>query len=588
MEIRRKYQKKDFSLSFLTCILRELCLEMHRIIFAVLFFTCLRGPLAAQSGYLPLDADIYHWIDRADMLTLGQQGKFHSEFRPFRRQDLMALVDSFSLQKNLKAADRFHVRYFREVNSEYAHPDSSGRRKPLWPGLFRRSADALSYHDSVFDVHANIAGYGSLGRAPGQAAGYLINTRGVEVRGTIAGKVGFYSSMTDNQVILPDYVSAWTGKFGSLPHEGFWKKNGTNGYDFFTARGYICLNAGPHISFQAGHDRLQVGNGYRSMILSDFTNPFTFLRINTSVWKLQYTNLFASLKTDVNALATGIPGNRRIPGKLLVFHRLGMNIGKRFTLGLFEAVVAGKDPSLSQAGGFPDPSYFNPIIFYRAIEQNSGSPDNAGLGLDFKWSLSRSFRTYGQFFLDEFLLSKMKSGAGWWGNKYGFQAGFHYLNVLGIPSLDLQGEWNIARPFTYSHQSNYTSYSHYAQPLAHPLGANFREFLGILRYQPHPRVNTSLKAFYYERGIDSSNASFGSDVLKSYTLRAREEGNFIGQGLKQQVLLLDFTLSWQPWTNFFLDFKQVFRKESSARAAANLSLSSLSVRWNLSQRLHEF
>jgi hypothetical protein len=324
--------------------------------------------------------------------------------------------------------------------------------------------------------------------------------------------------------------------------------------------------------------------------LSDFSNPYTFLRINTSVWKIQYSNLFASLKTDVNALATGIPGNRRIPDKLFVFHRLGINIGKRFNLGLFEAVVAGKDPALGQSGTFPDPSYFNPIIFYRAIEQNSGSPDNAGLGLDARYSRSPSLRLYGQFFLDEFLLSKFTAGKGWWGNKYGVQTGFHYLNILGISNLDFQGEFNAARPFTYSHQSNYTSYSHYAQPLAHPLGANFRELLGILRYQPVGSLTFSLKGIFCQRGLDSSSKSYGSNVLKPYSLRVREDGNYFAQGLMQKLEILDFTLSWQVWTNFFLEFKQFFRRETmgSSGPPVNLNMSTVSVRWNISQRLHEF
>jgi hypothetical protein len=253
--------------------------------------------------------------------------------------------------------------------------------------------------------------------------------------------------------------------------------------------------------------------------------------------------------------------------------------------------VAGRDPLLSGGGGsFPDPSYFNPIIFYRAIEQNSGSPDNAGLGLDMKWSASPNFRVYGQFFLDEFLLAKFTAGKGWWGNKYALQAGFHYLNMLGIPNLDIQGEVNTARPFTYSHQSNYASYSHYAQPLAHPLGANFNEVLGIVRYQPVPRITFCAKALFYVRGLDSSARSYGSNVLKSYSLRVREDGNTIGQGLRQEVSMLDFTLSWQVWTNFFLDLKQVWRQElrGSNSQQNRLSFTAVSVRWNLAQRLHEF
>lgn len=331
------------------------------LFFALLLFVTV--PVFGQATFQPLDPDIYHWIDRAEIRTLGMNGRFHSTVRPISRSEINLLMDSLQFAGKLSRQDLFYIRWFREVNSEFAQRDSSGIRKLLFSTFFRRKADILSYRDSVFDVHANIAGYGSLGRGNDGIGKYLINTRGVEVRGTIAKRVGFYTFMTDNQVVMPDYVAGWTNQFGSMPHEGFWKKTGTNGYDFFSARGYFTFNAGRYIAFQAGHDRFQIGQGYRSLILSDFGNPFSFLRINTSIWKVQYTNIFASLKTDVNALSSGIPGNRRIPGKLFVFHRLGMNIGKRFNLGLFEAVVAGRDPALQGSGSFPGSIVFQPHYF---------------------------------------------------------------------------------------------------------------------------------------------------------------------------------------------------------------------------------
>ena len=58
------------------------------------------------------------------------------------------------------------------------------------------------------------------------------------------------------------------------------------------------------------------------------------------------------------------------------------------------------------------------------------------------------------------------------------------MDVLRIRHLDLQAEYNSARPFTYSHASLFTNYAHYRQPLAHPLGSNFKEFVFIGRYQP--------------------------------------------------------------------------------------------------------
>ena len=82
---------------------------------------------------------------------------------------------------------------------------------------------------------------------------------------------------------------------------------------------------------------------------------------------------------------------------------------------------------------------------------------------------------YGQIVLDEFVLDHIKEGDGWWANKWAVQGGAKYVDAFGLANLDLQGEINIIRPYTYSHTSNYGNYSSYKQSLAHPIGANLTE-----------------------------------------------------------------------------------------------------------------
>jgi hypothetical protein len=465
--------------------------------------------------------------------------------------------------------------------------------------FFRRQADALSYEDQHFDVHANVVGNGALGRASDNASSQFINSRGVEVRGMIARKVGFYTFMTENQITVPGYVNDWQSRYNSLPHEGFWKRYKNNGYDFFTARGYITFSATRFIDFQIGHDRLHIGNGIRSLVLSDFGNNFSFAKINTKIWKIQYTNVFANMKTDISAIpGSGVLGSSAIPDKYFFLHRLGINIGKRVNLGIFEAIVAGRDPKFYPNSSRLDLGYLNPLIFYRSLEQNSGSPDNASLGLDVKYIPNRSLLFYGQVFLDEFLLKEVQAQKGWWGNKYAFQLGGKYIDVLGVKNLDLQAEFNFVRPYTYTHRSDYTSYVHYSQPIAHPLGANFRELMGVLRYQPFLWMHGSLRVMLYEKGLDPNDSlNYGGNILKSYDTRSRTGTNFfsrdynneVGQGLSRKVLLLDFTLSFQPWTNLFFDFRYLLRKvggdfprEKDTRFAG------VALRWNFPQRLHDF
>jgi len=80
----------------------------------------------------------------------------------------------------------------------------------------------------------------------------------------------------------------------------------------------------------------------------------------------------------------------------------------------------------------------------------------------------------------------LKYKNGYWANKQALQLGLKSIDVLGVPNLDIQGEVNLVRPFVYTSKDNYSSYTHYNQALAHPLGANFKEIIGIVKYQPLP------------------------------------------------------------------------------------------------------
>ncbi len=169
-------------------------------------------------------------------------------------------------------------------------------------------------------------------------------------------------------------------------------------------------------------------------------------------------------------------------------------------------------------------SYLNPIIFLRATEQQNGSADNALIGLDFKANVAKRFQFYGQFLLDEFVLKEIRSGDGWWANKFGLQLGGKYINAFGLNNLDLQGEINLARPFTYSHFDSVSNYTHYNQPLAHPLGANFVEAIGIVRYQPHPKWTGSARLILWKQGIDSGASNVGTNIFRLNT--DRPAGNY--------------------------------------------------------------
>jgi hypothetical protein len=554
---------------------------------AILFYLLTMSGLA-QSTNAPLNEDYYHWLSRYEIKAGRIAPEWFSSVKPAKRNMLVAFVDSLQSKDNVftSRSDQFNYEYLRNDNWEWSRAATSDSKKPFRK-LYQKKSDFAFVDKPEFDLHVNPVLYVGVANDSRTNTMATVNTRGVEIRGMIDKKIGFYTYLTDNQMILPSYVSDQLSTYPVIPHEGFWKTYKTNGVDFFQARAYIDFNVTKHIYMQVGHDRTFIGNGYRSLIFSDYSPPNFFLRANAKVWKINYLFQLNRLTGNERGSVGGSSAGKRYPEKYMAFHHASVNIGKKFNLGFFESVVFTPTDSIN--GGKFDVGYLNPVIFYRAIEQQFGSTDNALLGIDFKWNALKGVSLYGQAVLDEFVAREAFSSKGWWGNKYALQAGLKYIDVGGINNLDLQLEANVVRPFTYSHDKQ-SNYSNYSQALAHPLGANFNELVAIVRYQPIPKLNLSAKLFYAKTGRDSVNQNYGGDILKDNRTRQQDYGNQIGQGFANKITFMDFTASYMFKHNLFIDVKHVIRKSESELAFYNnnTSFTSLSIRWNIPQRTYEF
>jgi hypothetical protein len=559
---------------------------LHRLFFALIGgLVTLTASAQSRGVFIPLNPDYYHLIERYEIRSGRFAAGFHGPVRPYRRRDVVQLAESQLAERQLLLSDVdfFNLQYLRRDSWEWASDSTiAAGRRPLFNTFYRRQPDFYSSQNDEFELHVNPVFYGltGLGQDVPDNGAYL-NTRGVEIRGSVGKKVGFYTYLTDSQLRMPDYFTERVGQYNAMPGEGLYKlfKEQPNTYDFFTARAYVTFDPIKQINLQFGHDKVFMGTGTRSVILSDYSAPFLFLKVTTQVGPFQYQNLFAEI---INNQTPNQPYGVLPPKKFLAFHHLSANLGKNFNLGVFEAVVhsRGKDQ------GYFDLRYLNPVIFYRAIEGEKNSPDNVLLGLDFRWNFLKHFSLYGQTMLDEFKLDEAFTGRGWWGNKVAGQLGLKYIDALGIRNLDLTGELNLARPYTYQHLSELTNYVAYNQPLAHPLGANFAEFVGTARYQPLPRLSLSATYVQAQVGADRAGQNWGSNPLLSYNSRVREYGNRTGQGRLTRLSLLDATATYQLTHNFFAELRHVYRLQD-ARGDLNdrtTSFTSIGLRLNIARR----
>ncbi|MCE7062701.1 capsule assembly Wzi family protein [Dyadobacter sp. CY343] len=566
----------------------------------------------AQSSFIPFNDDYYHLIDRLEI----KRGKFseglHYNTKPFERKAVVALTDSILKEGTINLTDRDWetIDYLREDSWEWTKgmvATDSAKYDQLarlhWfklppPGqkrkFFAHPADLYSIHNKDLDLHFNFTTTNFIGNdrrndlASPSDSTLWYTTRGVEIRGMINEKLGFYTYVADNQGRFPRYVNHSAPQY-SFPGEGLAKVTRNNGRDFLTARGYITFRPLKSINVRFGHDHNTFGSGYRSLILSDNSSPYLFLRLDTQLGRFHYTNLWTSMmNAGENSFTEGLRNK-----KFAAIHHLSVNLTDRINFGVFEAEIFNRDT----VGGGYDLNYLNPIIFYRYVESYIGSQDNALLGFDFRWLVGRKASIYSQFVLDEFLTRYLFNGSGSWTNKYSFQLGGKYVDAFGVPNLDLQAEYNLVRPYTYSHKDGGRNYMHYGQSLAHPLGANFREYLGIIRYKVTPRLSAYGTIMMATQGKDPSSGppmNFGGDISKNYDERSvnrdGELGQKIGQGIKASTAFTDLRLSYSLAHNLFLDGRYLVRniKSDDVKVASKYNVFTFAIRYNMAYRQQTF
>lgn len=535
-------------------------------------------------------------MERLEIKAKNDSALNFSKTRPFSRK---AILNSFgntvtanakpslnlSTSKNvipLSKVDQYNLNSLLMNNTEFTGNWSKFKsKKPIGKRFYQTPSNLYEVHIKDFDLIMNPVIQVTVAKEKDNDETLYLNTRGLTLRGKIANKIGFYAYITDNQEKDPKYVRDWVNMRKAVPGQGFYKPFKTNGYDYFDARGYFTFNVTKYIDVAFGYDKNFIGNGHRSLFLGDNSSSNLFLKMNTRIWKINYQNLFMELHS------AEIPGgDKLLPKKYAAMHHLDVSVTKWLNIGVFEGVIFGRKDRF-------DFGYLNPIIFYRSIEQQNGSFDNSVVGLDAKANIDRKIQLYGQLSLDEFLLGEITKSRGYWGNKIGVQIGAKYIDAFGISNLDLQLEHNRVRPFTYSHRDSVANYTHYNQPLAHPLGANFSEYIGIARYQPAPKWLAIAKLIYYQQGRDSSSQSYGSNIFLPNVAPYRngDYGYSIGSGWKTNVFYASFLLSYEWRENLFLELNAIYRKQDAKTApvsSVNTSIVSFGIRWNMQRREFDY
>ena len=585
-----------------------------QIIKSIIKLTVFLCPIfaTAQSVTLPQSDKAEHFLDRIDIKQQSNYDLILAADKPLERKiaarvatgtDSLNKLYPSSQSYSLSKVDQYNLHSLLINNIEWADSGLDGvlSKHALFNTFYIQKTNFYEVNQKDFFLAVNPVIQEIQGHETGDSSGksfsnsVYLNSRGVSLRGMVANKLGFSAYLTDNQEGVPLYVRKidTVNGYPFVPGEGYWQTFKNTGYDYFDNRASIYFNAWKYFDFQFGYDKNFIGDGYRSLFLSDNSAPYLFLKFNMRIWKLDYQTIYMQL-VGQHAI-----GNDLYPQKFGVIHDLHINATKWLSVGFFENVM------FSRADHF-DFTYLNPTVFLISQQQQDGSADKTTAGLDFKANIAHSVQLYGQLLFNEFILDQIiHYSRGFWANKQGLQFGVKYIDAFKVKNLDLQAETNIVRPFTYSSHDTVTNYSNYNQPMADPLGANFDEFIGICRYQPINKLTLEGRLIYYRQGLDSAGKDFGSNILTNYNDRVtdtliengtptavqRDYGYKIGSGILAQCVNAYFSASYEVKENVFVDLSMQYRiyKVSAEQSLNNNStMFSIGLRWNAFKRVYDY
>ncbi len=289
------------------------------------------------------------------------------------------------------------------------------------------------------------------------------NARGVALSAKIGDGVYVYTDFMETQARFAGYIDRYIDSLGVVPGSGRVKPFGEGAYDFGVANGYVAGSPTPWLHLMAGHYRQFIGAGQRSLLLSDrsFNYPFASYTLRPFDGKLQYRYTLALLQS-LNRLPLGDTPESIFERKYSAQHYLSFKPTSTWEIGLFEATVWDGFDDTTGTRPFPFEALV-PVPGYNAARLGLETPETKSIiGLNAAWQPLEFFRLYGQWVVgnDDF-------------DKTGHQLGAQVFRLFG--RLDLQLEYNAVDRGVYGSPTDDVHYSHYNQPLAHPLDSGFEE-----------------------------------------------------------------------------------------------------------------
>ncbi len=396
---------------------------------------------------------------------------------------------------------------------DYTFKDTSKHFYDFTIFLYRRSL--LDINKDDVNITADILldlSYGKtnqMGRMDNERT--YLNTRGFRVTGDIGKNVSFETRFYETQMFLPRFLDSIASSRGIAFGLGRTKPFKVTGLDVGNSSGYVSVKAHSQMNIQFGHDKLFVGNGYRSLLLSDNTSNYPMLRflLQSKNKKWMYQNVNAWMQSLVR-IPTTSSAEALFKRKGGSFKYISYKPTQNLEVGFFEGVIFKNYEDT--IGMIPmHYSFYVPIIGFGTAVNGLQNQNNALIGLNASYTMKK-FNFFGQLAMDDI-------------NKMGYQIGLKWLEPMGWKKNWIHTEFNTVPSFMYTHDTEniLQNYTHNFQELAHPLGASFKELILMYHFQKKNWF-ADVAVIFTQRERQSTTLTNGNQVhtIGEYILLAND------------------------------------------------------------------
>lgn len=322
------------------------------------------------------------------------------------------------------------------------------------------------------------------------------NTRGVHVECDLLHNFSFSTSLYENQGRFSNYESDYYQSIGELYPSTDTTYNSQNamipggartkpfkgdGFDYAFAVGYFMYQPFKWARITAGNNALFIGDGHRSILLSDNHSNAPYFRLDFKIspkWSYSYARL-RNMNLVRKKASSSVEAYYEPKG--LSINYLTFKPTPKMTISLFESGQWNRTDSTGTSRN-AHPLFYNPIPGFSQFLIDKSELSSL-IGLNFGAQVANKHRIYAQFGMYEFDTDKVAT-----------QIGYRGYDFFGLKDFLFQFEYNYVSSQMYQGTNRRLNYTNYNLSLGPIKGNGFSEFL--------MRTNYTIKRIYAELEMD--------------------------------------------------------------------------------------